>query len=305
MTIRQNYLTNETIYIAEDRALRPIETGTAVDRRIDRNLYNDQCPFCPGNEHIAAEEIYRTENNRVRIIWNKYPFVEMPAGQHYVLIDTPNHQEKIYNFETGHIADIYHAASLCFCREYANGAAYLQLFKNDGARAGASLHHSHWQITALATTPPVYKTITSSFRKYTAHYNSCFICDELKKENYIVYENEHFTAFCPYAPRYSNEINIAPKSHIQSLTQLDDTSVICLADALKKCLNALNTIIPYFSFNIYLHESRPAAAVDSHFFLVIAPRTGSLAGFELAAGIFVHADLPEISAVNIRKVCRG
>jgi UDPglucose--hexose-1-phosphate uridylyltransferase len=301
MTIRNNYLTGETVYIAENRANRPIEfDAAAVDRRIGRSSYVDACPFCPANEHLAATEIYRSQNDRVRIIMNKYPFVETLAGRHYVLIDTPDHQEKIYNFSAADITEIFIAARRNFTHEYNHGAAYIQLFKNDGANAGASLRHSHWQITSLTSPPPKHFTVSENFNKYFNEHDSCYICDIIKENSYTVYANRHFKAYCPYAPLYANEINIAPEAHIQSLTQMNDETLMSLGDVLLSCLSALNALIPYFSFNVYLHESRPDNK-NSHFYLVIAPRVGSLAGFELATGIRVHSEPPENSVINIRK----
>jgi UDPglucose--hexose-1-phosphate uridylyltransferase len=300
MVVRTNFLTDETVYISEDRANRPVETaGPAVDRRVDRNLQYDQCPFCPGNEHLAAENVYRAPNGRVRIIRNKYPFIEPPDGNHYVLIDTPEHRQKIYGFAVGHIAEIFSAARHRFNAEYEGGAEYLQLFKNEGARAGASLHHSHWQITAQRALPPRKKTVLENFRLHRARTGSCYICDEILKHEYVICENPYFTAFCPHAPRFPNEINVAPKRHVQSLTQLTDDCLHHLADILKKCLSALNDAIPYFNFNIYLHEAPPTSET-SHFYIVVAPRVGGIAGFELATGIYVHSILPETSVKIIK-----
>lgn len=294
MLIRQNYLTNETVIIAEDRALRPIETR--YDSEAGIVAQNGECPFCIDNKHLLSEEIYATQ--RVRVVSNKFAFVEMPIGHHYVLIDTPNHNERICNFSAEEIAEVFTAAKFMFEREYQpqnlGSRACVQLFKNDGARAGASLNHSHWQITALSAPPSKHKTIMTSFRKYRYNrdFKACYLCDAIKAEQYRVYENEHFTAFCPYAPRYAHEINIASKTHVQSLTELNEAEILAFGDALCQTLRALNTIMPGFNFNILLQEGR-FADKTSHLFLAVCPRIGSPAGFELSTGIFTHCEPPE------------
>ena len=305
MTARHNYLTNETVFIAEHRADRPIETAAALQSSLGRYENVADCPFCPGNEHMLAEGVYNSA--RVRIVRNKFPFVEKPVGEHYVLIDTPRHDESICNFSHENIAEIFTAAKFVFSNEYLphnlGNRACLQLYKNDGPRAGASLFHSHWQITALATPPANHTTVMANFHKYSLKQEAgvCYICDDIKQDNYRVYENEYFVAFCPFAPRFPHEVNIVTKAHTQSLTELEEAEMVSLGEVLSRVLRGLSAIIPDFNFNITLQEGGYADKI-SHFILRICPRVGSIAGFEITTGIYTHSKPPEKTVELLRAV---
>ena len=84
--LRQDPTTKEWVIIAAERSKRPhdfIKTKTLIEKP----PYKEDCPFCPGNEHLTPHEslAYRSGGPAdskgwwVRVIPNKFPALS-PEG---------------------------------------------------------------------------------------------------------------------------------------------------------------------------------------------------------------------------------
>lgn len=288
--LQKSFLTGEWIFFAEDRANRPYSAG---DGEYD-------CPFCLSNESMTPPNIYCSENKRIRIFDNLYPFVAEGYGVHQVLVDTDLHNERLHEFSYEHIFDVLSVFKR-HTQKLNENHIYTQIFKNEGTGAGASQIHSHWQVAALNVLPPRIKETIRILKDYYEKNNKCYFCD-LDLNGLIIEENELFYAFAPHTPKFSYEIHISPKEHAHGITCLDDNAIKSLSRILKHTLVRLNNIYKNLPYNICFYSSPVIDGVSRyvHFYIQIIPRTGSMAGFEFSTGCYINSVPPEKAAAVLR-----
>ncbi len=297
--IKKNFLTGEYVIYSLDRAKRP--------QNIKKDILTTPiklCPFCIENNHMTSEPIYKSFNDEIRLIYNKYPITQYDTenyGIHYVLIDTKDHEKNIINYTDEHMFYLMKCIKDILNILYEDKKLkYVQVFKNQGINAGASQSHSHWQILGLSILPNKQKYMINALKSYEKQYGKCYFCIMDYSQN-LVYENNDFIAFCPNDSLYCYEINIIPKHHITNIRYLNDEMLASLGAILKKCIIKLNLIHNNLDYNICLYNGFRKED-EYHFFLQIIPRVGSLAGFEFSTGMFVNSILPVDAAKSLRLV---
>lgn len=321
--MRQDILTGEWVIYATNRYNKPYEYKKKIQSsEPDLNNKTDfVCSFCPGNEFMTTKAIYQDGedgNWSIRVFPNMYPalcqnsdeidvnplYPTIPGiGIHEVLVDTPNHNEIIHNFEIGHLCDVLKVlkSRLNFMKEK-ESLKYIQIFKNCGREAGASIRHSHWQILGVPILPLEQSLIFDNTYKYFQKNNRCVFCDiienELKDRTRLIEENEKFISFVPFAAKNSFEVWITPKAHIASFTDIPDEDMPDLAKILKSRLLGVSKIYPKISYNICFGETPQIDSAKDffHWYIRIIPRIGNHAGFEFATKTYINPVLPEKAA---------
>ncbi|MDR1687526.1 MAG: DUF4931 domain-containing protein [Clostridiales bacterium] len=312
--VRIDYLTEDIVTIAEERANRPHFFKHETHSGKQFTEYTEGCPFCPENSHMLPDPIYVSQNGRVIVVPNKYPaFSENGSGYgfHEVIIDTPRHTQKFNEFSEQEISGVLSAiqSRLNYYRTLKR-IKYVQIIKNDGRSAGASIYHSHWQIFAMDFVPNKQRLIHTNLHNYRRELNSCFLCDIQKNEGTLkIYENAGFFAYSPYASLYPNMVQILPKEHISDFADFDGKAINSLSEILKKAVNALNILMDDVSFNICF-QNAPYDSPDEkykcgHFFIQLIPRISNFAGFELSTGCFINMVKPEKSCLKMKEIING
>lgn len=298
IVIKQNFLTGEYVIYSIDREKRP----QTIKKHICPTPV-EHCPFCLQNKHMTFKPIYTSFNEEIRIVDNKYPIIkdcENTYGKHYVLIDTKEHQKNIIHFTDEHMFYVMKSIKDILNILYKDEKLqYVQIFKNKGVNAGASQHHSHWQILGLPILPNKQKYVINTLKDYETKNNKCYFCNLNFLDN-LVYETNDFLAFCPEDSLYYYEINIIPKQHITNIAYLDDNMLKQLGHTLKKCLIKLDAVHNNIDYNICLYNG--SKTDEYHFFIQIIPRIGNIAGFEFSTGMFINSCLPQDAAKSLRKV---
>lgn len=245
MTFRRHLLTGEPILVAPERASRP-------------NAYAREavvCPFCPGHETETPPEIARIgEPWRVRVFPNKYPF----APHHEVIVESPDHEAEFATI--AHARDVVQMYADRY-RALRDDAAYVALFKNHGAAAGASLPHVHSQIAALPFVPPRIERERDGF----ADAKSCPIC-----------EGKHDR-------RFIGERWLAPQRHVSEISDLEPHEIDELAVMLQTTAAQMNGAHNWLFMNF-------PGAPRAHFYVAVIPRSSPVAGFELMTGTFIDTE---------------
>lgn len=301
---RKDYLTEEMVCISIERGNRPQN----YKNEKDINIYSDErCPFCEKNSSMTPELVFISEDKRVKIIPNLYPAVtednENGFGKHEVLIDTPKHEEKLVFFsDLDFLTVLKSIQTRVLFLSKSEKIKYIQIFKNEGEKAGASLYHSHWQIVALSIVPNKQQNIKNNFTKYKKEKGTCYLCDELKKiKDYIIIENDNFVAYIPYAYIYSYSINIACKKHYSGIENFDDTMIKELSSIIKRTLELLNSAISDLNYNIcFQNKVYDEDQSINHFYLQIIPRIANIAGFEFSTGCYINSLDPLVAVANFR-----
>ncbi|HNZ25170.1 MAG TPA: galactose-1-phosphate uridylyltransferase [Polyangiaceae bacterium] len=325
--LRFNVVTKEWVIIAPERAARP--SDHTPPSKPKQPAYRPTCPFCPGNESMAATEVMRLTapdgSWKTRAIRNLFPILAKAQrapvhhhvglqhtvegfGAHEVIIETPHHDLGLALLEPDQMKaiietyrDRYNA-----CRQDPH-IAHVVLFKNHGAAAGTSLVHPHAQIVG---TPVVSYQVRDRIRTLEDHlalYGECVLCrmlaEEIDARSRLLHLSDSFVAFIPYAALSRYHIWIFPRRHIARFGDMTDDEVSDLADTLRTVLRQLHFGLGDPAFN-YLVRSAPrsCAQEEFHWYISIVPRIGQAAGFELGSGIFVNTSYPEDSASYLRSV---
>ncbi|VVC02509.1 Uncharacterised protein [Candidatus Burarchaeum australiense] len=312
---RKDYLLERWVIITAKRGKRPQEFVRKHEEKAPEG--EGACFFCPGNERLTPPEIDRIGDGRggwlVRCFPNKFDAVGRDSpkayGSHEIIIETPRHGVRLAELgarEFGLALQMYRQRTAALLKE--KKMEYVLIFKNEGAAAGASLAHTHTQLTALDRVPTLVQEEMDALKKYARAgkkgKGACAYCDVVKKEMKEgarkVYENKDFFCFAPYAPRFGFETWIFPKRHARSLVDLDAGEMAGLADALRQTLRKLEKLLNKPDYNYYIHAAGRKKD-DFHFHIEICPRLGLWAGFEFGAGIYLNSMPPEQAAKALRE----
>lgn len=325
-TIRYCKLRDTDVIIAPNRLHRPTQFET-----LKYNYTIDECPFEPGCEDESGDEIFsvKDENGNwiCRVVPNLYNALDIDEkkssyregfftaksgfGAHEVIIENPSHNITADRYRQeewiAYLESISHRYS-----DLAKDARleYIQVFKNHGQRAGATLKHPHSQIIATGFLPSEIKNELTRCKEYYAKERRALLSDmaseELRLGERVIFENNSFTAFVPYAALYPFEIFIVPKSSISDITKLYQHQLHDAAQALQHVYKKLYSVLGDFAYNMIFKNLPPKRDSDDGeyytFHIQIIPRIHMLAGFELSSGMRINPLTPEMAAEKLKEV---
>lgn len=324
--LRQEPVTKKWVVIATERSKRPSDFPVQQETR-----KGGVCPFCKGNEDKTPPEImaFRDEGTKpdtpgwwVRVVPNKFPaldpgftgapernfYFKMPGtGVHEVLIESPEHDSSLESHHSHQVREIFRAwrarYQALINRE---SIKYIQIFKNEGSVAGASLSHPHSQLIATPVIPPVIAEELKGSQEYYGERGNCLYCEmidqELRVKTRIAVENDDYLSFCPFASRFPFETWIIPKKHQASFETIDDRILHSLSEIVQGTVQKITGSLNNPPYNIVLHTA-PAGYSDVpfyHWHLEILPRLTIVAGFEWGTGIIINPTPPEAAAQYLR-----
>lgn len=332
--LRRGPIRGRWVIIAPERGKRPSDFRVSEEGRA---ASPDNCPFCPGNEHLTPPEIYRVKSPTggwlVRVVPNKFPALgDYPelgraglgafdrmngVGAHEVVIETPDHDLGLADLPSEQVklvVDTYVAR----LRELGADprVRYVQLFKNHGARAGASLAHSHAQIVAIPVVPSEVEIRLQATWEHYERAERCLFCDILQQElgvgERVVEESEGYVVIAPYDSRFPFELLIMPRYHAHDFTAMDEKGRLGLADILRRTLRRLKALLGDVPYNFVLQNAPTRAPVGKpwwgegleyhyHWHLEIIPRLTQMAGFEWGTGFYINPMPPEEAARHLRE----
>ncbi|KAH9605984.1 hypothetical protein KSS87_016538 [Heliosperma pusillum] len=326
--LRNDKINNKWIIFSPARSKRPsdLKSKSPVSDPTHTQPQTHDCPFCIGHEHECAPEIFRVcdesdpSNWRIRVIQNLYPAVSRDInppdsvesgvvtgfGFHDVVIESPTHPVHLSDlpgFGVGEVIMAYKKRVL----QIANfdSIKYVQVFKNHGASAGASMSHSHSQIIAIPIVPHSVSTRLEATKDYFEKTGRCILCEAPQKE-LLVHESKHFLSVIPYAASYAFEMWIIPRQHSIHFHDIDKDKADDLGSILKLMLKKMALQLNYPPYNFMIHTSPlhldNSYLSSSHWFVQIVPQLSVLAGFEIATGCHINPVFPEEAAMILREV---
>jgi len=329
--LRKDPIVNRWVIIATERAKRPTDFATPNNGEQSAK----GCPFCPGNESKTPPEIYavRTNSTRpdtegwtVRVVPNKFPALRIEGdmekfgvgiydrmngiGAHEVIVETTDHFEKIERQSVDALYNVFNTYKLRLADlKQDERFRYILLFKNEGTTAGASLAHPHSQLIATPVTPKRIREELVGAQTYFEYKDRCIFCDiireELRQKDRIVYENNAFLSFCPFAARFPFEIWTLPKRHHPDFDSMERDEIFAFADAMKVTLAKLSKALTGPHYNYMLHTGPvrwrrrgywSTLEHDFHWHIEIIPRLTNTAGFEWGTGFYINPTIPEEAA---------
>jgi len=305
--------------------------------------YDVDSPFIYGNEHKTPSEIYAireygskkdTPGWKVRVVPNKYNALEIEKnpltdfdgifekmdgfGAHEIIIDTPKFPSKFQDLSPEEVANVFKAAKeRMIDLQKDTRIKYINIFKNQGPLAGASISHPHTQIIGMPFIPKNILLEIEQSRKHFEATSRCLFSDiiksELKNKDRIVEESDNFVTYCPYASFWPFETIVGAKMHGKDFATLSDALLLELAKMTLSALKRINMALKDVSYNIFLKTVPPKReGVNPNFYykldefyqwnIEIVPRIPVIGGFELSSGIFINTVAPEESAKFLRSL---
>lgn len=282
--------------------LAPARAGRPADA-VGREAGAPPCPFCPGNEALTPPEVdaLRLDGSepdgpgwRVRVVPNRYPALE---GKHEVIIHAPAHSAELEDLGDDGLAAVLGIWQRRIAAQLASGAAAVTLIGNLGAGSGASLEHPHEQLLATPVVPPLLLDELLEAERHRSRYGTCAVCDEMETAGDRTVLGGAFAAWVPAASRFNGELWLAPSRHEADFRAADTGS---LAPALRRVLIAVKASAGDAPLNFWLHTAPADLRGPFHWHLEFAPRTSTLAGFELGTDIHIVTTPPEAAAAKYR-----
>lgn len=281
--------------------------ATLRKRRPMISKEDTSCPFCLHNKESLPEileEKWQGQKLWVRVVTNKYPITgdKQEKGFHEVIIDTGDHQQRPMTFSNAH----WQVLLLTLQERWRylmkqQAIQFIQIFKNDGEAAGASISHSHWQLIALKAVP---LTMQEQYITYNESVGDCYLCT-LEGEGFLIQEAMYWRIWTPPVPEFDREVWLVPKKHYQHYGQLQEEEIEELGKLMKQLLIAYDQMVPQSAYNICFMSGDLEEKWCYHFHIRLVMRSGHIAGFEIATGCHVLTQSPQEYTDEIKKILKG
>ncbi len=328
--LRRDPISGRWVIIAPDRGSRPQDYESSS---VNVNSKKDSCPFCEGNESETPPEVYaeRAEGLpadgpgwTVRVVSNKYPALQIEGdldpsssgiyhsmrgiGAHEVLIESPRHDDELATLSDDARTGVFRAArerilDLTGDRRF----RYIQVFKNRGFEAGATLDHGHSQLIATPTVPRRLDEALAGFAIHERANGACVLCQIVKQErdegSRILFESSEFVVFQPFAARFPFETWVVPTRHAAAFEDASDELLADFSRVLGRALRAFRNVLEDPPYNFVLHTApinEPGPRPLFHWKLEVMPKLSRVAGFEWGTGFYINAVSPEDAAARLR-----
>jgi len=230
-------------------------------------------------------------------------------GAHEVFIESTEHDKEMSELPVEHIQQVLWAyrervADLKKDKRF----RYILVFKNHGEAAGASLEHPHTQLIAM---PVVPKLVTEELNSMSLHYElkeRCIVCDIIEQEvasgKRVVYQNDRFLAYEPFAPRFPFETWIVPLAHASAFELMPVEDYRSLAVCMKETFQRLNLALnnPPYNFVVHTAPCKDPFLEHYHWHIEIMPKLTKVAGFEWGTGFYINPTPPEDAAQYLREI---
>jgi UDPglucose--hexose-1-phosphate uridylyltransferase len=325
--IRLNKVMHQWVIITPNRGRRPRDFAASVKSDAAVPAHDPGCPFCPGNEERLGSRILETGANGqwyTRVVANKFPaltpdgsmqrvregiYLKMSGyGRHEVVIETPRHDRHpgVMSVEETHrIIETYHRRYQELAQQHGNMS--ILIFRNHGRRAGTSLIHPHSQIVVTGMVPQHVRRRENEALRYYDQFGRCVFCDildfELRHRERVVMENDGFVGVVPFAADVPFEMWIMPRKHQADFGSIEASRRKDLAAMLQALLHRLCKSLHNPDYNYMINSTSGYRADEPHlhWYVRIAPRLTTRAGFEIGSGVSINPSVPEDDAAFLKR----
>lgn len=328
---RFNPLTREWVLVSPHRTERPWQGQVERVTRETQPGFDPNCYLCPGNVRAggARNPAYTTTyvfDNDFAALKADVPTEEVrvgellmarsEAGRCRVVCYSPRHDLTMARMSVMELRVVVDA----WVQEFAElgnqpRVQSVQIFENRGEMMGCSNRHPHGQIWANEFAPNELAKELESFGRYHQHRASSLLADylvlELKKQERLVCDNDHFVVLVPYWAIWPFETLLLSRRRVASMEELNGEERMALADILRQITirydNLFETSFPYtMGFHQRPTDGRdyPEFHLHGHFYpplLRSAAVKKFMVGYEMLA--MPQRDItPEWAAARLRSV---
>ena len=232
---RYNPLLDEWVLVSPHRAKRPWQGQNETLPEDNRPEYDENCYLCAGNirsngikndnytncfvfendfSALLQEEINFESNSNVNDLFRLKP----ERGINKVICFSPKHNLTLAEMQVSDIEKVVKTWQEQYLElgnhDFIN---YVQIFENKGSVMGCSNPHPHGQIWAQSSLPTEVEKTQNNLKAYFDKHNKTLLEDylkeELKLDERIVIENDHFVVLVPFWAIWPYETMIVSKIH--------------------------------------------------------------------------------------------
>lgn len=332
--LRQDPITEKWVVIATNRAKRPDSFKREKKKEVITK-FKENCPFCNLAKFPQEPDILRLPDDahtwQVHIFGNKYPaFVpkeEFRAWNEgpYRASESVGYHELLATRYHNHFDGLLSAQMLALEFEALvlryrqlkskTSVNYIQIIKNHGPEAGGSLEHPHHQIFTVPILPSDISDLLHGTQRFAKKNNakafSVILEYERSVQKRIVWENDLFTAYCPYASRLPFEVWVMPRKSNPFFDTIGPDERQALAEVMQQVLGRLYVGLNDPPYNYYIHSApcddtgfvcNKDAFPNFRWHIQILPRLSQFGGFELGTGLEINTAAPEQAAEFLRGI---
>jgi len=266
---RLNVLTGEWVQVSPHRTKRPWQGKEEKKVANEKPKYDPDCYLCPGNARAGGKKnpeytsTFAFDNDFSALL----PGTESESmnekdllvaiterGICRVICFSPRHDLTLPELETGEILNIVNLwvdqYRLLGEMPFIN---YVQIFENKGEIMGCSNPHPHGQIWAQRSIPDEpakeLKQQQSYYKKHSSTLLSDYLKHEIRLNERIVTENEHFVVMVPFWAFWPFETLLISRRPFGRFTDMNQEEKDGLADIIRKITikydNIFNISFPY------------------------------------------------------------
>ncbi|RZF60050.1 UDP-glucose--hexose-1-phosphate uridylyltransferase [Sphingobacterium corticibacterium] len=266
---RKNLLTGEYILVSPHRSKRPWQ-GQVEDLAPDnRPQYDPKCYLCPGNSRADGTQNPDYKDSFVFV--NDFSAlledtsIEQFDEESLLVAESERGICKVISFSPRHDLTLpqmdlpaIKAVVDLWQREFKELAEkewikYIQIFENKGSIMGCSNPHPHGQIWAESSLPVEIEKESAQQKTYFEQHGRTLLQDyvalELKKDERIIVDNEHFVALVPFWAAWPYETMIISKRPVPSILAFTEEEKEDFARTLQELTirydNIFKTSFPY------------------------------------------------------------
>lgn len=268
------------------------------------------CPFCVGNEAETPPEVARWPADpqqpwQGRVIPNRFPIVDTDSesgyGKHEIVIESSRHDASWVSMSSAELANVLLAVQQRIKHLESDARLQcIQVFKNVGVRAGASLAHPHLQIVGMEMIPAQLEGEKVLARRYREQHDCDYHQQLLQQlpDELVVNKSDDFVTLCPPVSKMPYEMRLMPLVKT-AYTGMSTTQLLELAKVLQQTHRQLTAAVGPVAHNI-LWKLPLRGEPQESWYLEILPRLTTMAGLEFSTGIYVNPILPAVAAANLR-----
>jgi UDPglucose--hexose-1-phosphate uridylyltransferase len=236
------------------------------------------------------------------------PLYGEPArGSHYVVVATPNHEDKFHRMNVDQLADDLIALQEQLKTLYqARGVSYVAAYiDEEGGKEADS--HPHIDLVSFSRIPPTIEAESKMSDSVYEELGQCPYCRLVQVESggpRQVLSSEHFLAFVPWAPGVDYEYWIVPRKHQKSFLKMTQQQVKDMARMLRCTLGGLSNGVG-LNYHVAFHfapEKRQQS--QFHWHLEVYPESGTRKALDEGFGISVSSLPPETMAEQLGAASR-
>jgi UDPglucose--hexose-1-phosphate uridylyltransferase len=266
---RYNPLLDEWILVSPHRNKRPWQGQNEKVHEDNRPEHDKNCYLCAGNVRANGvknpdyKDCYVFENDFSALLKDEVTYenknnalfqLKPERGINKVVCFSPKHNLTLPEMEVSDIEKVVQTWAEQYIElgshDYIN---YVQIFENKGSVMGCSNPHPHGQIWAQSSLPTQVERTQKNLRAYYEKNNNSLLKDyleaELKKEERIVLENNHFAVVVPFWATWPYETMIISKRHFGTIIAMNSEETKAFAEIIKgitvKYDNLFETSFPY------------------------------------------------------------